>query len=77
MMNKRKILSIIPARSGSKGLPNKNIINLINKPLIAWTIEASISSKFITNTIVTSDSDEILSISKDYGANTLKRPTIT
>ena len=74
MMNKRKILSIIPARSGSKGLPNKNIINLINKPLIAWTIEASISSKFITNTIVTSDSDEILRISKDYGANTLKRP---
>jgi len=76
MLNKRKILSIIPARSGSKGLPNKNIINLINKPLIAWTIEASISSKFITNTIVTSDSDEILSISKDYGANTLKRPKI-
>ena len=64
MMNKRKILSIIPARSGSKGLPNKNIINLNNKPLIAWTIEASISSQFITNTIVTSDSDEILSISK-------------
>ena len=76
MMNKRKILSIIPARSGSKGLPNKNIINLNNKPLIAWTIEASISSQFITNTIVTSDSDEILSISKDYGANTLKRPKI-
>lgn len=71
-----KILSIIPAREGSKGLKNKNIINLIDKPLIAWTIEASLKVKFINKTIVSSDSEEILNISKKYGANIIKRPKI-
>ena len=51
----KKILSIIPARGGSKGLPRKNIIDLAGKPLIAWTIEASLKSKYITKTIVSSD----------------------
>ncbi|HEB62613.1 MAG TPA: acylneuraminate cytidylyltransferase family protein, partial [Bacteroidetes bacterium] len=70
----KKILAIIPARGNSKGLPQKNIINLNGKPLIAWTIEASLKSKYITKTIVSSDSDTILKIAKKYGANTLKRP---
>tara|TARA_B110000879_G_C11060502_1_gene466524 strand:+ start:24 stop:713 length:690 start_codon:yes stop_codon:yes gene_type:complete len=69
-----EILSIIPARAGSKGLHNKNIIDLLGKPLISWTIEASLKSKFITKTIVSSDSDEILKVSKYYGAHTIKRP---
>lgn len=68
-----KIISIIPARGGSKGIPKKNIIDLNGKPLIAYTIEASLKSKFITKTIVSSDSDEILEISKKYGADVLKR----
>lgn len=72
MINKR-ILAIIPARGGSKGLPRKNILNLAGKPLIAWTIEASLMSKYITKTVVSSDDDEILAISKRYGADTLKR----
>ena len=71
---KNKILSIIPARSGSKGFPKKNIVNLLGKPLIAWTIEASLSSRLITKTIVSSDSEEILELSKTFGAYTLKRP---
>jgi len=69
-----KILSIIPARGGSKGLPRKNIIDLNGKPLIAWTIEASLKSKYITDTYVSSDDNEILEISKKYKANILKRP---
>jgi GTP:adenosylcobinamide-phosphate guanylyltransferase len=69
-----KILSIIPARGGSKGLPRKNIIDLNGKPLIGWTIEASLKSKYITDTIVSSDDEEILNISQKYGVNTLKRP---
>lgn len=69
-----KIISIIPARGGSKGLPGKNIIDLAGKPLISYTIEASLKSKFITKTIVSSDSDEILEISKKYGSEILKRP---
>ena len=70
----KKVLAIIPARGGSKGLPGKNIIDLVGKPLIAWTIEASLGSKYITKTIVSSDSNEILEVAKQYGANILKRP---
>ena len=73
-MKNYRILSIIPARSGSKGLPKKNIIQLMDKPLIAWTIEASLNSSYISNTLVSSDSDEILNISKKFGSNVLKRP---
>lgn len=73
-MNKLKILSIIPARGGSKGLLQKNIRDLAGKPLIAWTIQASLKSKFINKTIVSSDDNEILSIAKRYGAEIIKRP---
>ena len=69
-----KILSIIPARGGSKGLPNKNILSLAGKPLIAWSIEASKASKYITKTVVSSDSKEILNIAKEYKADTINRP---
>ncbi|HIP55463.1 MAG TPA: acylneuraminate cytidylyltransferase family protein [Arcobacter sp.] len=72
----KRILAIIPARGGSKGLPRKNILDLLGKPLIAWTIEASLNSKYITKTIVSSDDDEILDISKTYKADTIKRPEI-
>lgn len=69
-----KIVSIIPARGGSKGLPGKNIIDLAGKPLIAWTIEASLKSKYITKTIVSSNDNNILEISKKFGVETIKRP---
>lgn len=65
-----KYLSIIPARGGSKGLPNKNLLALNGKPLIAWTIDDSISSKKISRTIVSTDSKEIQKISNFYGAET-------
>ena len=67
-------LAIIPARGGSKRLPRKNILNLNGKPLIAYTIEASLQSKYITKTIVSSDDDEILNIAKKHGSNIIKRP---
>ena len=70
----KKILAIIPARGGSKGLPRKNILNLAGKPLIAWTIEASLNSEYITKTVVSSENNEILDISKQYKADTIKRP---
>ena len=71
---KYRILGLITARGGSKGLPGKNIMPVLDKPLIAYTIEASLKSEFITKTIVSSDDDEILSISESYGAVPLKRP---
>ena len=60
----KKILAIIPARGGSKGLPRKNITDLVGKPLIAWSIEASLNSKYITKTVVSSDDDEILRLTQ-------------
>lgn len=74
-MINRQILAVIPARGGSKGLPRKNIKKLGEKPLIAWTIESSLKSKFITKTIVSSDDDEILNISKEYKSDIIKRPS--
>lgn len=73
-MNKKLFLSIIPARGGSKRLPRKNILKILDKPLIAYSIEAGLNSKYIDKLIVSSDDDEILSISKDYGAEIIKRP---
>ncbi len=70
----KRVLSIIPARGGSKGLPRKNIVDLAGKPLIAWTIEASLNSKYITKTIVSSDDKEILKVSVEYGAEVIRRP---
>jgi len=68
------VLSIIPARGGSKGLKKKNILDLCGKPLIAWTIEASLKSQYITQTIVSSDDDNIIKIVHQYNADTIKRP---
>lgn len=64
-----KILSVIPARGGSKGIKFKNIVNLNGKPLIAYTIEESLKSKLINRTIVSTDSQLIANISKKYGAD--------
>ena len=69
-----KYLAIIPARGGSKRLPNKNILNLNGKPLIVYTIEAAKNSKKIDDVVVTSDSDKILDIAQEYNVKTIKRP---
>jgi len=68
------IVSIIPARGGSKGIPKKNILNFCGKPLISWTIEEVLGSKLINDVYVSSDADDILEISKNYGAKVIKRP---
>jgi len=73
-MTHKRILAIIPARGGSKAIPDKNIIEIAGKPLIAWTIEAALKASFVAKTIVSSDSNTILEISKKYGAETIKRP---
>jgi N-acylneuraminate cytidylyltransferase len=63
-----EILSIIPARAGSKGIKNKNITLLGGKPLIAWSIEYSLNCPLINRTIVTTDSEYILGTALRYGA---------
>ncbi|RMZ49853.1 acylneuraminate cytidylyltransferase family protein [Flavobacteriaceae bacterium PRS1] len=66
---KYKILAIIPARGGSKGVPRKNLFSLNNKPLIYYSIEASLSSDLITHSIVSTDDEEIQQVAKSYGAD--------
>lgn len=62
------MLAIIPARGGSKGLPGKNIKELMGKPLIAYTIEAALNSSTINRVIVSTDDNKIASVAKQYGA---------
>jgi len=63
-----KYVGLIPARSGSKGIPDKNICLLCGKPLIAYTIEAALSSNFLDRVIVSTDSTKIADIAIEYGA---------
>jgi len=67
-MKPPKVLGVIPARGGSKRLPNKNIRMLAGKPLIAWTIEAAQKAKKLTDYLVSSDALPILDAAKNYGA---------
>ena len=68
MFNKSTVIAIIPARSGSKGLKDKNILNLNGIPLIAWTINAALESKYIDKVVVSTDSADIQKIAEKYGA---------
>jgi CMP-N,N'-diacetyllegionaminic acid synthase len=68
MVQGKTVLAIIPARGGSKGLPRKNILPLLGKPLIAWTIEQALASKYLDKVMVSTDDEEIARIAKDHGA---------
>ena len=70
MYKDKKILAIVPARGGSKRLPKKNLMDLAGKPLIAYSIEAAKNSQYIDDVIMSSESQEILSVAKQYGAQT-------
>ena len=69
-----EILSIIPARGGSKGIPLKNLKSLNGKPLLDYSVNASLQSKLITRTIVSTDHSKILKHAKKLGAEVIKRP---
>lgn len=64
-----KVLGIIPARGGSKGIPGKNIKLLSGKPLIQYTIEAALQSEMLEKIIVSTDSQEIATVAKQLGAD--------
>ena len=69
MIENKKVLAVIPARGGSKGIPNKNVVSLMGKPLINWTIEAASSSRYIDHLILSSDDKCICSVAKAAGCN--------
>ena len=75
MFKGKSILGLITARGGSKGIPRKNVKELAGKPLIQWTIESARDSVFIDRLVVTSDSEEILSVSRGLGCETIQRPS--
>jgi len=69
MINGKKVIAIIPARGGSKRLPRKNVLPLNGKPLIAWSIDAALESKYVDKVIVSTDCHEIAKISTECGAS--------
>lgn len=74
MENSKVIIAIIPARGGSKGVPRKNIKLLAGKPLIAYTIEAAMKSKYISRVLVSTEDEEIAEISEKNQAEVIRRP---
>lgn len=69
-----KVIAIILARGGSKGIPNKNILDFLGKPLVAWSVIQAKLTKEIDDVYISSDSDAILDIAESYGAIKIKRP---
>lgn len=68
------VIAVIPARGGSKGLPKKNIRLFSGKPLLAYMIEAALSASLVDRVFVSTDSEEIASVSQKYGAEVISRP---
>lgn len=68
MYKDKKILALIPARGGSKGIKDKNIINLNGQPLISYTIDSAKYSCYIDDIVVTTDSEKIANVAKAFGA---------
>src|SRR4030065_2559528 len=62
------ILTVITARGGSKRIPNKNILPLGGKPLLAWTIQSALDARISQRIIVSTDSEEISAIARKWGA---------
>lgn len=69
MIDGKRVLALIPARAGSKGLPHKNIRPLLGKPLLAWPIEAARASAYVDRVILSTDSPDYADIGRKYGAD--------
>jgi CMP-N,N'-diacetyllegionaminic acid synthase len=69
MINGQKVLGLVPARGGSKGIPRKNIRLLGGKPLIAWTLDEAKKSKYIDRLVCSTDDDEIAGVARQFGAD--------
>jgi CMP-N-acetylneuraminic acid synthetase len=64
----KKTLALIPARGGSKGIPRKNIVDLAGKPLVAYSIESALGSRYVDRVIVSTEDEEIADMSRIHGA---------
>ena len=69
MINNLKVLALIPARGGSKGIKDKNIVDVCGKPLIAYSIDVAKNSKYVDDVVITTDSERIKEVAEKYGAD--------
>jgi N-acylneuraminate cytidylyltransferase len=70
----KRVLAVVPARGGSKGLPGKNILPVGGRPLLAWTTGAALAARALDRIVVSSDSDPILAAARACGVVALRRP---
>ncbi|MEG3640557.1 acylneuraminate cytidylyltransferase family protein [Magnetococcus sp. PR-3] len=69
MIAGKRVLGIIPARGGSKGIPGKNLVDLGGKPLLAWTIETALACSEIDRVVLSSDAADIMQCAREYGCD--------
>lgn len=69
MINSKRVLALVTARTGSKGLPGKNLRPMCGKPLIGWTIEQGLASRYIDKLVVSTDAEEIAEVARACGAS--------
>ena len=74
MIRGERIVAVIPARGGSKGIPHKNIQPLGGKPLLAWSVETARSVPAVDRTIVSTDDDAVAAVAQRFGAEVYRRP---
>ncbi len=69
MINQKRVLALVPARAGSKGLPNKNIRPLHGKPLLAWPVEAARASRYVDRVVISTDDAHYAELARQAGAD--------
>ena len=69
-----EVIAVIPARGGSKTIPQKNIKPFYGKPLLVWSIEQALASELVSSVWVSTDCSDISRIAKENGANIIERP---
>jgi len=76
MIGNKKVLAVTLARGGSKKIPNKNIIDVLGRPLIEYTFDAVSGSEFIDDYVVSTDSEDIASVCKKNNVRVINRPAV-
>ena len=74
MIERARVVAVVPARGGSKGIPRKNVADLAGKPLLFYTLEAAQGARSVSETVVSSDDEDILALARRQGATALARP---
>ena len=77
LIDGKRVLAVVPARGGSKGIPGKNLVPLCGKPLLQWTIEAAQKSRYVDRLVLSSDDETICNVGQRLGCDVpFKRPKI-